>query len=400
MGKAEKGTPKDIANRMKAKGLQKLRWYCQMCQKQCRDENGFKCHTTSESHQRQLLLFAENPDEYLDSFSQEFQEGYLSLLKRRFGTKRVHANNVYQEYIHDRHHVHMNATKWETLTDFVKWLGREGHCVVDETEKGWFVAYVDRDPETLLRQKKQQRRERHEKDEEERFQAFIQHQVEQGKAKKMLKEEESGNASPLELKRESEEAITLDLKLAAKEQCSKKMGFTNPLKAARASEDKGKRDSSSSAVKKRSVLEELIEEDKRRQKKFRDNDRANEKTGEGPWLTRGIVVKVITKELGSKFYRAKGIVMEVLDRYAAIVKLNESGTKLKLDQMHLETVIPNVGREVLLVAGPHKGQRATLKSIEVEKFSASLDLGGKRLSGIPYEHFSKFTHLQNPEKNS
>ena len=29
---AEKGTPKDIANRMKAKGLQKLKFYCQMCQ--------------------------------------------------------------------------------------------------------------------------------------------------------------------------------------------------------------------------------------------------------------------------------------------------------------------------------------------------------------------------------
>jgi len=25
-------TPKAIANRIKAKGLQKLRWYCQMCQ--------------------------------------------------------------------------------------------------------------------------------------------------------------------------------------------------------------------------------------------------------------------------------------------------------------------------------------------------------------------------------
>lgn len=35
-------TPKAIANRIKAKGLQKLRWYCEMCQKQCRDENGFK----------------------------------------------------------------------------------------------------------------------------------------------------------------------------------------------------------------------------------------------------------------------------------------------------------------------------------------------------------------------
>jgi len=38
MPKAEKGTPKDIANRMKAKGLQKLKFYCQMCAKQCRGE--------------------------------------------------------------------------------------------------------------------------------------------------------------------------------------------------------------------------------------------------------------------------------------------------------------------------------------------------------------------------
>jgi len=47
MGRAEVGTPKWIGNKMKSKGLQKLRWYCQMCQKQCRDENGFKCHTRS-----------------------------------------------------------------------------------------------------------------------------------------------------------------------------------------------------------------------------------------------------------------------------------------------------------------------------------------------------------------
>lgn len=36
------GTPKWLANKMRAKGLQKLKWYCQMCEKQCRDENGFK----------------------------------------------------------------------------------------------------------------------------------------------------------------------------------------------------------------------------------------------------------------------------------------------------------------------------------------------------------------------
>lgn len=28
-----------------------------------------------------------------------------------------------------------------------------GHCKVDQTEKGWFIAYIDRDPETIERQK-------------------------------------------------------------------------------------------------------------------------------------------------------------------------------------------------------------------------------------------------------
>lgn len=101
-GKAEKGTPKYIANKIKAKGLQKLRWYCQMCQKQCRDENGFKCHTMSESHQRQLLLFADHSAAYLDQFSRDFADGYCELLRRQFGTKRVSANKVYQDYISDR----------------------------------------------------------------------------------------------------------------------------------------------------------------------------------------------------------------------------------------------------------------------------------------------------------
>ncbi|KAK2117584.1 hypothetical protein P7K49_004470 [Saguinus oedipus] len=95
MGKSDFLTPKAIANRIKSKGLQKLRWYCQMCQKQCRDENGFKCHCMSESHQRQLLLASENPQQFMDYFSEEFRNDFLELLRRRFGTKRVHNNIVY-----------------------------------------------------------------------------------------------------------------------------------------------------------------------------------------------------------------------------------------------------------------------------------------------------------------
>ena len=58
---------------------------------------------TSESHQRQLLLFADNADRYINNFSEEFERDYLEVLKHEFGTKRVHANRVYQHYISDRH---------------------------------------------------------------------------------------------------------------------------------------------------------------------------------------------------------------------------------------------------------------------------------------------------------
>lgn len=43
------------------------------------------------------------------------------------------AKNVYNELINDKHHVHMNATKWLTLTEFVKHLGRTGQCKVCES---------------------------------------------------------------------------------------------------------------------------------------------------------------------------------------------------------------------------------------------------------------------------
>lgn len=101
-----------IGNRIKAKGLQKLRWYCQMCQKQCRDENGFKCHCESESHRRQMKLFAENSTTYIDTFSQDFEDGFMDVLSRRYRSARVWCNVVYQETIADRGHIHMNATKW------------------------------------------------------------------------------------------------------------------------------------------------------------------------------------------------------------------------------------------------------------------------------------------------
>jgi DNA/RNA-binding protein KIN17 len=81
--RAEVGTPKYLANAMKSKGLQRLRWYCQVCQKQCRDENGFKCHTQSEGHLRQMLVVGESAGKHIQDYSMQFQSEFVALLSRR-----------------------------------------------------------------------------------------------------------------------------------------------------------------------------------------------------------------------------------------------------------------------------------------------------------------------------
>ena len=61
-----------------------------------------------------------------------------------------------------------------------------------------------------------------------------------------------------------------------------------------------------------------------------------------------------------------------------------------LDQKDLETVIPAVGRQVLVLSGKYRGSIAILENLDVENFQASLKLCDKNiLVTLPYEHFSK-----------
>jgi len=182
MPKAEKGSSKDLANRMKSKGLQKLKWFCQVCEKQCRDDNGFKCHMMSESHLRQMLVVGESAGKHISDYSSNFQSEFLALLSRRWGTKRVKANTVYQEYIQDKNHLHMNATRWVSLTEFIKHLGRSGIVHVDDTDKGWFVSWIDNSPKSLSRQAANQSKERQDMDDEQRQRKHIAEQIERAKA--------------------------------------------------------------------------------------------------------------------------------------------------------------------------------------------------------------------------
>ncbi|OJD31590.1 zinc finger protein rts2 [Diplodia corticola] len=212
MGRAEVGSTKWQANKMKSKGLQRLRWYCQACEKQCRDANGYKCHVQSESHVRQMLLIGEDPRKAISDFSQQFQNDFLQLLRTAHGEKKTNLNHFYQEYIRNKEHIHMNATKWPSLTEFGKYLGREGICRVSEDEKGngLCVSWIDNSPEALRRQDAIRKKERQEKGDEEREQRMIQEQVEKARAE--VKVDAERHDENTQLQRKEGEKIQLNLK--------------------------------------------------------------------------------------------------------------------------------------------------------------------------------------------
>ncbi|OQR70080.1 DNA/RNA-binding protein KIN17-like, partial [Tropilaelaps mercedesae] len=321
----------------------------------------------------------------------EFKQGYLDVLKRQYGGKRVHANQIYQEYIRFKEHVHMNSTRWLTLTEFVKWLGKEGICAVDETEKGWFVAYIDRTSEAILAEERRSKKAKLDRDDEKRTQKYIQLQLDR------LKEREQDFVPSKEiseddrmLKRENQnERVKLSFSGAStskesslKEDTSKPSTLQklNPLSCLKTKSSRSdSKDKSCLSSKRSSALDEIMMEETK--KKSVRNDY---------WLITGIVVKVVTRSLGEKYFKQKGIVTEVVDRYGAVVKLLDSGVSLKLDQVHCETVIPALGKKVKIVNGPYRGHEATLQRIDVDKFCATLKLNtGAVVQGVDYEYFSK-----------
>jgi len=128
----------------------------------------------------------------------------------------------------------MNATRWVTLTEFVKHLGRSGIARVDETEKGWFLAWVDNSPQALAKQvsltllpsicsilicilkEAAQKKERLTMSDEQRERLLIAEQIERAAAEGGAQDDEQEKAKAVEegLKRDQNaEKVVLSLSL-------------------------------------------------------------------------------------------------------------------------------------------------------------------------------------------
>lgn len=230
----------------------------------------------------------------------------------------------------------MNSTRWHTLSGFVQWLGKSSICNVDMIEEEWHITYIDRDPETLERQRKADKKKKMDRDDEERLLDFIEHQVEKGKKDGEVVEEPEKFS---ELIRDSEEdKIKLDLKvfkkpdmptpMIIKKEYSKSVTSSSSSRSRAESTysttSSSSSSSSSSKPGKRKALDEIMELEEQKKEKMNRKDY---------WLVEGIVVKLVSKSLGEKNYKQKAVVLEVIDKYRAKVKMIESGEKFKVDQV-------------------------------------------------------------------
>lgn len=184
-------------------------------------------HTQSESHTRKALSAATNFKGIQEDFSKAFLRDFVSLLKTGHREKAVHVNKFYQEYIANKEAVHMNATKWSNLTEFAKYLGREGICRVEERDDGFYIAWIDDSPEALKRREALKRKEMQDKGDEEREQMLLMEQIR--RARKEKGENEAGEEEEEEKVRElvRQEGEKIKLSFGAKTPSSKDLAGTD-----------------------------------------------------------------------------------------------------------------------------------------------------------------------------
>ncbi|PAL65130.1 hypothetical protein CEJ83_20695, partial [Acinetobacter baumannii] len=94
------------------------------------------------------------------------------------------------------------------------------------------------------------------------------------------------------------------------------------------------------------------------------------------------------------YYKQKGVVRKVIDKYVGEIEMLEKKHVLRVDQDELETVIPQIGGLVRIVNGAYRGSNARLLGVDTDKFCAQVKIekgvyDGRVLNAIDYEDVCK-----------
>eukprot|EP01114_Cavostelium_apophysatum_P001039 TRINITY_DN10899_c0_g1_i1.p1 TRINITY_DN10899_c0_g1~~TRINITY_DN10899_c0_g1_i1.p1 ORF type:complete len:361 (-),score=79.38 TRINITY_DN10899_c0_g1_i1:23-1105(-) len=352
-------TPKQIAKALKARGYGKQHLYCQMCRKQTRDENGFKCHMESEKHLKRMLEFGENQDAYVEKFSKEFEDGMMDIIRTKFRNEKTFITTVHHNYIRARSHTRLNGTRWETLDEFAFYLGKSGQVIVTTSDKGVEVEYVFSEAERKAAEDRIKMERKTRTPEEQMWEEM----------EKRKKAEESAGLNKVEAPTEIDLNKVQDVKFSfgpAKPKAEPRLAATTEPE-----------------TKKRKIEEPISV----------PSDAQKETPKPAPntnlWITEGIVVKIVDKKLADgKYYKAKGVIERIEGKSAVISLLDQKGSA-KIDEDKLETVIPAIGGHVRVVGGKSKGKVGVLTGINEKKFTADVKLEDGTSISAEYEQISK-----------
>ena len=93
-----------------------------------------------------MELFRGDKERYIAKYSHDFEEAFISLIKKKYFRKEVNANKVYNDYIHAPIHdyVHLNSTRWSTLGAFILHLQTRGIIhILGEENNSQVIIYND-----------------------------------------------------------------------------------------------------------------------------------------------------------------------------------------------------------------------------------------------------------------
>jgi DNA/RNA-binding protein KIN17 len=246
------------------------------------------------------------------------------------------------------------------LTEFIKDMALRGVVTIEDTPKGWFMVYKPKDAEETLRTAMNAKRERNGELAEERAEREMEAQLAKIARLEAKAGGGAGGEAAAELVRD-EGGAPLRLALAAPR--PRAAAAPLPVAADFAAPEEGGGGAARGRGAPPSALAEIMAADEAAR------DAAARRLDY--WLFEGIVVKVMAKELAAQgYYKAKGAVTRVIDRYVAEVELSDGGDVIRVDQAQLETVLPAPGGAVRVVRGAHRGALATLLGVDVDRFKA------------------------------
>eukprot|EP00019_Armaparvus_languidus_P011583 CAMPEP_0168582608 /NCGR_PEP_ID=MMETSP0420-20121227/2079_1 /TAXON_ID=498008 /ORGANISM="Pessonella sp." /LENGTH=302 /DNA_ID=CAMNT_0008617119 /DNA_START=290 /DNA_END=1198 /DNA_ORIENTATION=- len=298
----------------------------------------------------------------------------------------------------------MNSTSWGSLTAYLRYLGEQGLATVEDTPKGIFITYIDQTPDTVKRAKEKEKVERAEARDAARFQKSIDKRVAQ------LTSDEGPVKEPEydEFKRTDGKQIEFAIASTSKQdELTAKINDGKRKLANVFGDDED--DDNEKNDNENNDKDDAHQQDSKRLKADDQRKRSSavsamaaeleEKKAKNAikryWLKPNIVVKVLNKKVGGgAYYKKKGVVLKVHEKFIGEIEMLKSGDVLRLDQIDLETVLPSIGGKVLFVNGVYRGEQGILQAIDVKKFCATVKLitsvhRGEVIQKVDYEHISK-----------